>query len=148
VTVVVGFNLGTYAIVGADTRISYYDDSLEHIWYRDDEAKIRQTRIGMIAGAGSGALLDAVKARLLLEEVLHTDQIKAIVREESQKVLRNRMSPAHRELTRDTTWLFTYIGAGSAQPDDERLRMPGLRMAVTGPLLTVKRVLQVPSTRS
>ena len=112
--------------------------------YRDDEEKIRRTQIGIITGAGSTELLDRVESRLLLEEIQYTDQIRDIVVAESSDILSATMTPLHRELTRGTTWLFTYIGAGSSHQLDERLSAPGLRMAVTGPTLGFETMIYLP----
>jgi hypothetical protein len=61
-TLIVGFNLGSYALVGADIRVSWYPN--DQLCFRDDERKIRCIEMGLITGAGLVELLDPEKERL------------------------------------------------------------------------------------
>ena len=44
-TLIVGMNLGSYALIGADTRVSSYEDGEHH--FTDDAAKIRRIGLGI-----------------------------------------------------------------------------------------------------
>jgi len=76
-TLVVGFNFGPYALVAADTRVSYYPPSGPR--FEDDHRKIVRTPLGGLAtGAGMVALLDPVKARLTGDVAFVDDILRAI----------------------------------------------------------------------
>src|SRR5262245_53702327 len=76
-TLVVGFNMRHYALMGADTRVCYYPGG--QLRYRDDAEKIRHTSMGLISGAGLCDLLDPVKERLEQNEITNTDQIRETI---------------------------------------------------------------------
>lgn len=51
-TIAIGLNLGSYAILAADTRTTYYLDGRPFL-YDDSTPKVQRTTIGLITGAGS-----------------------------------------------------------------------------------------------
>lgn len=118
-TIAIGINFGTYILLAADTRTTYYDWSGQVINHFDESVKIQKTTMGLITGAGSKQLLDPVKVRLKEEEIIHTDQIKQIIRGERLKYLRRykRTAAHHIELT---GWLFTYV---TVEDDNPKLRL-------------------------
>lgn len=125
-TAIVGFNLGTYVLIAADTRVSYYPNG--RLVYRDDEKKIRKTSMGIIAGAGLADFLDTVKERLEQEQITHTDRILEIVREERQALNGKPWSRDTRvqEALKTTAWMFTYLGVDSLEnptPGSAKLRL-------------------------
>lgn len=80
-TLIVGFNMVAYALLVADTRLTFIrpDGST---YYHDDCEKIQRTGMGIITGAGFGNLLDAVKDRLADEEIIRTERVAEIINEE------------------------------------------------------------------
>ena len=130
-TLIVGFNFGSYVLMGADARVCYYPN--DRLVFRDDEEKIRETSMGLIAGAGLANLLDAVKVRLKDEDVTHTDRIIEIVNEERRIIERRpeALSARVQEALTTTAWMFTYYGTGEATGEAS----PGihLRLAFTDP---------------
>lgn len=130
-TMVVGFNLGEYILIGADSRVSWYPN--DRLVFRDDHSKIRHTSMGLISGAGLIDFLDPVKQRLADEEVEHTDRIREIILEERARLddwewrHDRRVSKA----IEGTAWMLTYV-----RPDDvEKPTVQGLtlRLGVTVP---------------
>jgi hypothetical protein len=124
-TMVVGMNLGFYVLIVADTRMTYYPRDAPRYW-KDGRGKVYGTNLGIIAGAGFGPTLDAVRERLAGEdgmEVRHLDDVRRVASEEFDK----RVAPPEwpQEALRShqmTGWLLTYLNP---------MREPGdyLRMA-------------------
>ena len=128
-TLIAGMNLGSYAIIAADTRLSYYINDV--FSYRDDSEKIRNIDPGIISGAGLASLLEAVKARLDDDELGIIDRIADLVRGE---VAYARQQPSAKdprvaEAIEMTAWMFTYVGA----PDPNDPSTAVLRLALTVP---------------
>lgn len=110
-TLVVGFNFGPYALVAADTRVSYYPPSGPRC--EDDHRKIVRTPLGGLAtGAGMIALLDPVKARLT-GDVACVDDILRAIAETREAVEARYPNPDARvaEALETTAWMFTYVTA-------------------------------------
>jgi hypothetical protein len=128
-TLVVGFNMRHYALIGADTRVCYYPDG--HLQYRDDEEKIRHTSMGLISGAGLCNLLDPVKQRLEENEITNTDQIREAIRAERRFVEQWFPNPDARlrEAIAHTAWMLTYFHAEKPQSYADIT----LRLAITIP---------------
>ena len=128
-TLIAGMNLGRYAIIAADTRISYYADDVFR--YRDDSNNIRNIDPGIISGAGLANLLDAVKDRLDDDELAVIDRIADLVRGEVAYARQRRYAkdPRVAEAIEMTAWMFTYVGA--ADPNDPSTAV--LRLALTVP---------------
>jgi hypothetical protein len=117
VTLLVGINLGSYVVMGADTRVSWYTPDGE-FRFHDEGEKIQKTDIGLITGAGLINILDPVKKMLAHKEVVtHTRRIEALMRD-----TRNRFRDDHDwtdqphviEALAHTCWLFTYFGSDTA----------------------------------
>jgi len=124
-SIIVGFNLQTYVILGADTRISFYPDN--HFVYRDDEEKIQTTGLGLITGAGLCDLLDPVKERFAQEKPSDTSLMRQIIREEGRNAaaqFAGYPDPRVEESIKTTGWMLTYV-TGS-----EQYFPAGLRLAV------------------
>lgn len=125
-TLVVGFNMRRYILIGADTRVCYFPSDSSVDW-RDDEEKIQPTSMGLISGAGLINFLDPVKERLEQQEITNTDQIRDVIRAERHVVEQRWPNPSQR--VRDginhTAWMLSYInGDASAKSiDDVRLRL-------------------------
>jgi hypothetical protein len=126
-TLIVGMNLGFYALLAADTRASYYPFD-QPMQFNDEREKIRRNRMGIMTGMGLVDLLDAVKKRFEDEDPMHTDRVRQIIIEERAKVPEFLMtSPRVKQaVEHETCWMFTYIGADdldSIAPDSFRLRL-------------------------
>jgi hypothetical protein len=67
VTMLVGFHLDKYVLIGADTRMTreMKDGTFT---FEDGHEKVRETRLGLAAGAGSVALIRPVMDRLSGDE--------------------------------------------------------------------------------
>jgi hypothetical protein len=128
-TLIAGMNLGSYAIVAADTRMSYYINDI--FGYRDDGEKIRNIDPGIISGAGLASLLDAVKERLDDDQLGIVDRIADLVRGEVAYARQQpyAMDPRVAEAIEMTAWMFTYVGT----PDPDDLSTAVLRLALTVP---------------
>jgi hypothetical protein len=118
-----------YAIVAADTRLSYYINDV--FGYRDDGEKIRNIDPGIISGAGLASLLDAVKERLDDDQLGIIDRIADLVRSEVAYARQQPYAkdPRVAEAIEMTAWMFTYVGA----PDPNNLSTAVLCLALTVP---------------
>ena len=129
-TLVVGFNMGKYALIASDTRVCYYLPNGE-VDYSDDREKLQATSMGLISGAGLVNLLEPVKDRLEAEEIVHTEQIRDVIRAE-RRIAEARWPNADQRL-RDgiahTAWMLTYVNGDGAQS----IHDVKLRLAVTLP---------------
>lgn len=144
-SVVIGMNVGCYVMIAADTRITWYlpDGSAR---FRDEKAKIHHTKMGLIAGVGLSNLLDSVARRLGNEEVLHTDRIVEILREERGHVpgrwLENER--VRNAVEHETCWMYTYMSCHSLTSPD--LTQSRLRLAVSHPQDGYHPVRYLPSS--
>lgn len=130
-TLIVAFNLGSYALIGADTRVSWYPN--EQLCFRADHRKIRCIEMGLITGAGLVELLDPVKERLDSAEVIHTDTIIEAAKAQRELVLQRPWAthPRVAQSIQQTAWMFTYVTADNLlQPTPESAK---LRLAFTVP---------------
>jgi hypothetical protein len=123
VTLIVGMNLGSYALLGADTRVSYYPH--DRLMYRDDSLKIRRIGMGLITGAGFGNLLDDVKGALDDDAIEHTDIIRDVVNREVEDWKRHPwyQQTRVRKALDETGWMFSYVTGSLEQPDKCELRL-------------------------
>jgi hypothetical protein len=126
-TLIVGFNMASYGLLVADTRLTFINRD-GSAYYRDDARKIQRTEMGIITGAGFGNLLDAVKARLADEEITQTDRVQEIIEEEIEEVRQRRWHRPDRveESIQMTAWMLTYIAADKypdPSPDQIRFRV-------------------------
>ena len=141
-TLIVGFNFGSYALIGADARVSYYPDG--QLQFRDDNEKIRETSLGLITGAGFANLLDLVKVRLLRQTASNTDEIISIIKEERERLKQAPWWGEKRiqEALQTTAWMFTYYGTGQSSADNPTEMH--LRLAITVPQEGYKLALVTP----
>ena len=125
-TMVVGLQLGSYTMLVADTRMTFYPPN-EASYFEDGNEKIHHTQLGIISGAGNGGLLRRVAARLDGEEFATCNSnghIEQAIIEECEDYL-VPSDPHLAEMTRATAWLTTYVGHG----DD---LVPHFRITVMG----------------
>lgn len=114
-TIAIGINLGSYAILAADTRTTYYLFGTP--FHDDNSSKIQKTTMGLITGAGFSALLDGVKKRLVTEQVGNTETVLRIIKEETEMARSVwRMYPQIESWIEQTGWIFTYMTVLSDQP--------------------------------
>ena len=127
VTLVVGMNLGTYALLAADTRVSYYPNGV--FQYLDMREKIQPTSMGLITATGFTGFLDPVEKLLLSRPIESSEDIVDVVAEvKADVVARPWMSdPRVVEGIEASSWLFTY-----RTPDIENPRAHLLRLAQLG----------------
>jgi hypothetical protein len=131
-TIAIGINFGAYVMLAADTRTTYFNLDGSVRKYVDDSAKIQNTNIGLITGAGSKELLDLVKDRLGKEEIVHTDQILRIIGEAYTRYRKIYWRTAEADI-KSTGWIFTYITIENNQPK--------LRLGIFHPTLGDKLAL-------
>ena len=126
-TLIVGLNLEQYVLVASDTRVSYFIG--DRLIYRDDEEKIKPTKVGLITGAGLCDLLDPVKDRMREEEPSHTDAMRDLIRQECSRA-RARFGHHPDQRVRNSLntsgWMLTYI------TNSTQYYAPGLRIAMMG----------------
>ena len=131
-TLAIGFNLGAYVILAADTRVSYFppDGAFR---FEDDREKLIPTSMGLATGAGLVNWLDAVKTRWAAEDLYDTNGFVRIIREERGKlpIERWRGMPHVSETLARTCWLFTYFKINSL--DNFDLDTVRIRLAVCEP---------------
>src|SRR5262245_48045794 len=103
-TMVVGFNLGYYALVLADTRVTYLSRRGPST-FQDGRKKVRLTRMGLVSGAGFTSLLDTVDARLAVEDIYNTNAFVEIA-DAARETEHRRWEGDERMLDgiRHTTW--------------------------------------------
>jgi len=109
-TLIVGLNLGDYALLGADTRVvcKYPDGTVEN----DDEAiKIYRFGLGVIAGAGLESLVKSAIALTNGVDIAHVDQLLDIVEQERKRVLDAEADADVKSGIEHTGWMFTYLAA-------------------------------------
>jgi hypothetical protein len=106
-TIAIGINAGLYAILAADTRVTYF--SPKSSFYDDNKSKVHKTSTGLITGAGFVPLLDLVNSRLAIETITNTNTILSIIKEAREEI---RQSWKHYSLIDDsiakTGWIFSY----------------------------------------
>jgi hypothetical protein len=110
-TLLVGINLGSYVVLGADSRVSWYDGN--KFRFRDEEEKIQRTNLGLVTGAGLKDLLDPVKEHLATDrEINHTNQLEVMMREARDRFKSEEEYSDDRvaEALDTTCWLFSYYG--------------------------------------
>lgn len=133
-TILLGFHLKDHILLAADSRVCWFPPG-RPMQFRDEETKIWNTSIGLIAGSGLAPLLDAVKARFEDHTIHHTDDLVAIVREERQALETQPWfsNPRVQESLQTTCWMFTDVGAEPA----ERTRPAevNLRLGISHPAL-------------
>jgi hypothetical protein len=113
VTLIVGFNLGDYALLGADTRVTCRYKNGDQ-YFEDDADKIYRFRLGLIAGAGLQSLVQSARDLVDGAEITHIDQLAEIIEQERNRVLNDTAEEDVREGIVHTHWMFTYLAAQNA----------------------------------
>ena len=114
-TIAIGVNLGSYAILAADTRTTYY--RLGMPFCDDNSSKVQKTTMGLITGAGFLPLLDGVKRMLVTEQVTNTERVLSIINEESERA--RQAWRIHSQIDfwiEQTGWIFSYTTTLDNQP--------------------------------
>jgi len=105
-TLLAGFNAQEYALLAADTRITYkipiFGDKS-----RDGDHKIIHCHLGLFTGSGYSEAIDAVKNKLLSTAINHTDDLNNIINTEAAPKL-NELLKSHPDIEDKTCFLFTY----------------------------------------
>lgn len=135
-TLIVGLHLGSYVLIGADTREGR--SSLGGLPVHDDAVKLHLTSIGLAAGAGLGNLVEAAIASLQRIDIDHPDRIVDVLNRESQQVrLVAQKHGATGEVfdALEATQVFvTYQGRGALRDYPGRhLSEVEIRLAVASP---------------
>lgn len=132
-TMVVGMHLGSYVLIAADTRMTYYPSASTRSW-RDGKGKVHTTKLGLISGAGFAPLLDAVRQRLATGEgegIRCLDDIKRITAEEASRHRPPLEWPDDAKRAHEkSAWLMTWLNPTRLGGDHLRL---GLLPAFTDP---------------
>lgn len=106
-TIAIGINLDSYAILAADTRTTYH--KLGTPFYDDNSSKVQKTTMGLITGAGFCPVLDSVKSRLETEQITNTNSILSIIKEESKKTQQTWQTHSQiHSWMEQTGWIFSY----------------------------------------
>lgn len=114
-TVAIGINLGSYAILAADTRTTYHVFGMP--FYDDNSSKVQKTTMGLITGAGFCTLLNGVKEKLAIEQVTNTERVLGIIKEETERTLSAwRAHPQIEFWIEQTGWIFSYMTLLNDQP--------------------------------
>ncbi len=102
-TLLIGANLGSYTILAADTRVSWFHGLL----HKDGNHKIAKCQFGLITGSGYVDALEAVKKELLKKTIEHTDQILGIINTTALPLL-NQLLQNYPNDKSKTCFLITY----------------------------------------
>ena len=114
-TIAIGINLGSYAILAADTRTTYHRFGMP--FYDDNSSKVQKTMMGLITGAGFLPLLDSVKRKLATEQITNTERVLSIITEERKKTLQAwRIHSQIDSWVEQTGWIFSYTALLNNEP--------------------------------
>jgi hypothetical protein len=113
VTLIVGLNLGDYALLGADTRVTCRHQNGDQ-YFEDDADKIYRFSLGVIAGAGLQSLVESAKDLVDGAAIAHIDHLAEIIEQERTRVLDGIAESDVREGIAHTQWMFTYLAAQNA----------------------------------
>ncbi len=114
-TIAIGINLGSYAILAADTRTTYHRFGMP--FYDDNSSKVQKTMMGLITGAGFLPLLDSVKRKLATEQITNTERVLSIITEEREKTLQAwRIHSQIDSWIEQTGWIFNYTTPLNNEP--------------------------------
>jgi len=136
VTLIVGLNLGDYALLGADTRVTCRHQNGAQ-YFEDDADKIYRFSLGLIAGAGLQSLVESAKDLVDEAAIAHIDQLAQIIEQERTRVLDGIAEREVREGIAHTQWMFTYLAAQNA--NRPQLAMTGGRASQHWTALPVDR---------
>lgn len=130
-TLIIGMNFGSYALLAADARTCYYPPG-QPTRFKDDTAKVRLTQLGLVAGTGLVSFIDAVAERLETETIVSNHRIQEIVQEEKPLAIAlAKGDPRTLEGIENTCWMATYITKTGDGPST--LENAHMRVAVTSP---------------
>jgi len=114
-TIAIGINLGSYAILAADTRTTYHRFGMP--FYDDNSTKVQKTTMGLITGAGFLPLLDSVKRKLATEQITSTERVLIIIKEERERILQAwRIHSQIDSWIEQTGWIFSYTALLNNEP--------------------------------
>lgn len=102
-TLLIGANLKEYAIIAADTRISWFNG----LFHKDQDHKIALCEFGLITGSGYVDALDSVKKELLKKTISHTDEIYEIVNQYARPLI-EQLEKDYPNSQHNTCFLITY----------------------------------------
>lgn len=110
-TVALGSNFGDYAFLASDSRATFYDLDGTARSFEDDQKKIYKTKLGILTGAGSIPLLEAVKDQLenneKFNQVTDTNSIQQVIKEALLNYSKSYWLTQARDV-KITGWIFTY----------------------------------------
>lgn len=120
-TIALGVNFGSYIILAADTRTTWYPNDGSP-FYQDDSEKIQKTKFGLITGSGWTDKIDLVKKSFAESLPKDTNEMLSLIREALGKY-KDRCGGLIPNLK--TRWIFSY----QTIKNDEQI----LRLAVYDP---------------
>lgn len=127
-TLLIGVNLGAFALIASDKREVAYVGG-EVVYSTDDVDKIVSTKAGIITACGAVDLLSPVKSRLSGMDVSNSDEILEVITSERQRFkTAAAASPWSSYALSTTSWLLSY---GTVNENDE----PIVRLALYHPHL-------------
>lgn len=102
-------HLGDEVIIAADKRVTQITQDGVKIPHGDNEEKIVRTKVGVITGAGSVAMLDPVKSYVRDHGFNSPDDVlDLILRTRDSFSELHAESPRLQEDLAETSWMFTY----------------------------------------
>ena len=133
-TICIAFCFLDYVLLAADTRVTtQWPDGSETT--KDDKAKVEQSGIGLITGAGFSPLIDWVARRIRDQIVGSTTDILSVIEGERARVRRTRclgaLRPDVEEWIERTWWFYSHTTLV-----DERL---ALMVSVEHPTMVAKK---------
>ena len=122
-TLLVGMNLGTYALLAADTRLSCYQNGV--FQYRDFGTKLQPTSMGLITATGFTGFLDPVEEHLLRRPIASSEDIVHLVAAVKADVTAESWmsDPLVVEGIEASAWMFTYRTPDPNNPGTRLLRL-------------------------
>jgi hypothetical protein len=132
-TIALGINFGSYVLLAADTRVTYYDLSYRRVGCSDAHEKIHKTNVGMVTGAGSVELLKLVSDRFdAIDQIISTDQVLHMVDEERRRY-RTLNPQVPDKIIESTGWIFGYLtfAEGTFDQGTPTLRLGVIRSSET-----------------
>jgi hypothetical protein len=133
-TIIFGLIRDNYAILGADTRVTYFPRN-EPSFYQDDATKLVNFNGGWIAGAGSGNFINTFNKETSTQPIFTVDQIEQIY---LRMLALNNVSEDGIEkdlfLTTQISYLFAYSNdQGLPEMHIEALHPIAGRRGISGP---------------
>jgi hypothetical protein len=112
-TINIGLNLKKYVLIAADTRITYYNHFFPLLhFFKDDENKIKRTKLGLITGAGRVDILHMVEQGLTTLDIKNTEEMLEFIKA-TIKTLPEYIKKKDIEMT---GWFLTYQAMEKENP--------------------------------